>query len=161
MDPADRMWLTKQLAALFACYPPSDMPQVAWQAAAGAYLESLAHWPPDIAVQAFRRARETCRFRPTIAELVAIGEPLVAQRRRIREPVSNGPALPAPERIPVERVDAIMARWRPAPDRPKQTHVAPSRHEERKAEGQRMFEAWCAERGVDPDAMPKLKQSAA
>ena len=112
MEPADRGWLAKQLAALFACYPPSDMPQMAWQAAAGAYLESLAHWPPDIAAQVFRKARETCRFRPTIAELVAIGEPLIAQRRRIREPVANALPAPAPERIAPAVVERLMSAWR-------------------------------------------------
>ena len=159
MAPADRTWMAQQLAGLFACYPPSDMPRVAWQAAIAAYLESLAHWPRDIAAQAFRQARETCKFRPTIAEIVEIGEPLMARRRRTLAP--DPPRLPAPERkITSEQLDEIMAPWRKRWGIPAGGPItapkveAASRHERKKAEGHRMFEQWCRDRGMDPDAPP-------
>lgn len=87
LKPAERGWLRNQLAALFALYPAPDMPRAAWDAVVEQYMESLYEYPPSVIAETFKTARETCKFRPSIAELVEIGRPLLrAARERHRGP---------------------------------------------------------------------------
>jgi hypothetical protein len=116
LQPAERTWLTAQVAALFAAFPVQDMPKQGIQAAILAYVEDLSEYPQDVIASALRDARRGAEtFRPSIKNIRDVAELLVRDRREtlagLRR-VANLAEPEPPKRVTPEAVERIVAKWR-------------------------------------------------
>lgn len=89
LEPAPYEWLGDRLSTMWMMFMASRT-QVDAQALSlwlAEYMRLLGHLPHDLAATAIDRALQTARhgFIPSVGEICAIGDPLLAERRQVAD----------------------------------------------------------------------------
>lgn len=85
--PADRADVDRAVARIVGVFRKADLENA--QIYMASLLEDLAGYPADVLERTVVEVRRTCKFFPTIAEVVTIAERLVAVSRRRRSIVAD------------------------------------------------------------------------
>lgn len=94
LTPAPQAEIVALLTRLAVHFPVRGRSQSEWRIILEDFAEDLAPYPPDILRAAIAEYRQTGRYWPRPAELIALAAPALARRQRIRHRLMR--ALGAP-----------------------------------------------------------------